>query len=132
MLNKNECTLDMDDEMDALETPRTFLIVWIDKNHFYSTGKDDKAGRSAVCLFSTGAVKWHVMRGQRVIGHFFNCYKQQNCKKTNQRATTGIIHYPKLIIHYTALLQHLHYHYACNDTGCRTGHKAKTFYRQPS
>jgi hypothetical protein len=44
MLNKNELTIDQDDEPGTMELPRTFLIVWSDKNHFYSSNKDGKAG----------------------------------------------------------------------------------------
>ena len=43
-LNKNEFTLDQDDEPGTLEMPKTYLIVWSDKNHFISSNKDGKAG----------------------------------------------------------------------------------------
>ena len=44
ILNKNEFTIDQDDEPGILEMPKTFLIVWTDKNHFISSNKDGKAG----------------------------------------------------------------------------------------
>ena len=43
-LSKNEFTLDQDDEPGTMEMPRTYYIVWVDSNHFYSNNKDGKAG----------------------------------------------------------------------------------------
>ena len=43
-LNNNEFTIDQDDEPGTMEMPKTFIIVWSDKNRFYSNNKDGKAG----------------------------------------------------------------------------------------
>ena len=51
MLNKNEFTLDQDDTPGVLELPKTYMIVWIDRNHFYSNNKDGKGGPNMFVYF---------------------------------------------------------------------------------
>jgi hypothetical protein len=50
-LNKNELTIDQDDEPGTMEIPKTFLINWSDKNHFYSNNKEGKQGPQLYVYF---------------------------------------------------------------------------------
>jgi hypothetical protein len=43
-LNKNEFTIDQYDEPGTMELPKTYMVVWTDKDHFYASNKDGKAG----------------------------------------------------------------------------------------
>ena len=51
MLDKNEFTIDQDDEPGTKELPKTYLVTWVDKNHFYSSNKDGKAGPNMIVYF---------------------------------------------------------------------------------
>lgn len=50
-LNKNEFTLDQDDEPGTKEMPKTYLVMWTDKDHFYASNKDGKAGPPVYVYF---------------------------------------------------------------------------------
>lgn len=44
-------TLDQDDTPGTKEFPRTYTITWVDKNRFYSTDKEGKAGPQLYVYF---------------------------------------------------------------------------------
>ena len=51
MLNKSEFTIDQDDSPGTMELPKTYMIVWKDRNHFYSSNKDGKGGPGMFVYF---------------------------------------------------------------------------------
>ena len=50
-LNKNVFTIDQDDEPGTKELPKSYDIVWVDKNHFYSSNKEGELGPKMFVYF---------------------------------------------------------------------------------